>query len=84
MKFLSLTKQLTVTNVLMLDLGLPYNEVIVAGLYNPKTVVSVLNNGIFGIEVVLSEARQAYDNAAPAEYHRFCNPWVLKVGLLGV
>lgn len=60
---------------------LTYNEVAVMGRYNAKIVIFVLNNGIFGIEDVLSEVGHEYDNLAPVKYHLIpeamgCKGWV--------
>lgn len=60
---------------------LTYNEVAVMGRYNAKIAIFVLNNGIFGIEDVLSEVGHEYDNLAPVNYHLIpeamgCNGWV--------
>lgn len=60
---------------------LTYNEVAVMGRYNAKIAVFVLNNGIFGIEDVLSEMGHDYDNLAAVKYHLIpeamgCKGWV--------
>ena len=60
---------------------LTYNEVAVMGRYNPNIAVFVLNNGIFGIEDVLSEMGHEYDDLAAAKYHLIpeamgCKGWV--------
>ena len=60
---------------------LTYNEVAVMGRYKTKIAVFVLNNGIFGIEDVLSEMGHEYDNLAGVKYHLIpeamgCQGWV--------
>lgn len=60
---------------------LTYNEVAVMGRYKAKIAVFVLNNGIFGIEDVLSEMGHDYDNLAPVKYHLIpeamgCQGWI--------
>lgn len=60
---------------------LTYNEVAVMGRYKAKIAVFVLNNGIFGIEDVLSEMGHEYDDLAPVNYHLIpeamgCKGWV--------
>ncbi len=60
---------------------LTYNEVAVMGRYKAKIAVFVLNNGIFGIEDVLSEMGHEYDDLAPVKYHLIpeamgCKGWV--------
>ncbi len=60
---------------------LTYNEVAVMGRYNAKIAIFVLNNGIFGIEDVLSEMGHEYDDLAAVKYHLIpeamgCKGWV--------
>lgn len=60
---------------------LTLNELAVMGRYGIKPVIFVLNNGIFGIEDVLSERGHVYDNVAPVNYHRLpeamgCKDWI--------
>ncbi len=60
---------------------LTYNEIAVMGRYNPKIIIFVLNNGIFGIENILSELGHEYDNLAPVKYHLIpeamgCQDWI--------
>tara|TARA_R110002126_G_scaffold177321_1_gene326210 strand:+ start:24243 stop:25919 length:1677 start_codon:yes stop_codon:yes gene_type:complete len=60
---------------------LTYNEVAVMGRYQPNIAIFVLNNGIFGIEDILSEMGHAYDNLAAVKYHLIpeamgCEGWV--------
>lgn len=60
---------------------LTFNEIAVMGRYRIKPVIFVLNNGIFGIEVVISEWGHPYDDLAPVEYHRLpaafgCAGWL--------
>lgn len=39
------------------------------GRYGTKPIIFVLNNGIYGVEDVLSERGHEYDNLAPLNYH---------------
>lgn len=60
---------------------LTFNEIGVMGRYNPNLVVFVLNNGIFGVEDVLSEMGHEYDNLAKVNYHKIpeamgCQGWI--------
>lgn len=60
---------------------LTYNEIAVMGRYNPKIAIFVLNNGVFGIENVLSELGHEYDNLAAVKYHLIpeamgCQGWI--------
>lgn len=48
---------------------LTLNEIAVMGRYGIKPVIFVLNNGLFGIEVIISEWGHQYDDLAPVEYH---------------
>jgi indolepyruvate decarboxylase len=58
-----------------------FNELAVMGRYNLKPVIFVLNNGIYGVEDVLSERGHEYDNLATLEYHLLpkamgCKDWL--------
>lgn len=60
---------------------LTYNEIAVMGRYNPNLVIFVLNNGIYGIEDVLSEMGHEYDDLANVNYHMVpdamgCKNWI--------
>ena len=60
---------------------LTYNEIGVMGRYNPNLVIFVLNNGIYGIEDVLSEMGHEYDDLAYVDYHKVpeamgCKNWI--------
>ena len=60
---------------------LTYNEIGVMGRYNPNLVIFVLNNGIFGVEDVLSEVGHEYDDLAKVNYHQIpqamgCQGWI--------
>jgi len=60
---------------------LTLNELAVMGRYGIKPVIFVLNNGLFGVEVVISEWGHPYDDLAPVEYHRLpaafgCAGWL--------
>ena len=51
------------------------------GRYGIKPVIFVLNNGLYGIEDVISERGHPYDDLAPVEYHRLpaafgCKDWL--------
>ena len=48
---------------------LTLNDIAVMGRYGIKPIIFVLNNGIFGVEDVLSERGHEYDNLAPVNYH---------------
>ena len=62
------------------------NELAVMGRYGIKPVIFVLNNGLYGIEDVISERGHAYDDLAPVNYHLLpeafgCKGWLTaKVG----
>lgn len=45
------------------------NEIGVMGRYGIKPLIFVLNNGIYGVEDVLSERGHVYDDIAPWNYH---------------
>ena len=58
-----------------------FNELAVMGRYNLKPVIFVLNNGIYGIEDVLSERGHEYDHLETLEYHLLpkamgCGHWL--------
>jgi indolepyruvate decarboxylase len=58
-----------------------YNDIAAMGRYKANIVVFVLNNGIFGIEDLLSEMGHEYDNLAPVKYHLIpeamgCQGWI--------
>ena len=59
---------------------LTLNELAVMGRYGIKPVIFVLNNGLYGIEDVLSERGHGYDDIAPVRYHLLpaafgCTDW---------
>lgn len=60
------------------------NELGVMGRYGIKPVIFVLNNGVYGIEIVLSETGHGYDDLAPWRYAELpyamgCDRWLSKV-----
>ena len=60
---------------------LTLNELAVMGRYGIKPVILVLNNGLYGIEDVISERGHPYDDLAPVQYHRLpaafgCRDWL--------
>jgi indolepyruvate decarboxylase len=60
---------------------LTLNELGVMGRYGMKPVIFVLNNGIYGVEDVISERGHAYDDLAPLNYHLLpeafgCKGWL--------
>jgi indolepyruvate decarboxylase len=60
---------------------LTMNEIAVMGRYGVKPVIFVLNNGIYGIEDVVSERGHVYDDIAPVQYHLLpeamgCKGWI--------
>ncbi len=65
---------------------LTLNELAVMGRYGIKPVIFVLNNGLYGIEDVISERGHGYDDLAPVNYHLLpaafgCRNWLTaKVG----
>ena len=65
---------------------LTLNELAAMGRYGVKPVIIVLNNGIYGVEDVLSERGHGYDDLAPVNYHLLpeafgCKEWLsAKVG----
>ena len=59
---------------------LTLNELAVMGRYGVAPVIFVLNNGLFGIEDVISERGHPYDDLAPVQYHLLpaafgCTSW---------
>ena len=59
---------------------LTLNEIAVMGRYGINPVIFVLNNGIYGVEDVVSERGHAYDDVAPVQYHLLpeamgCKDW---------
>ena len=46
-----------------------FNELAAMGRYGLKPIIFVLNNGIYGVEDVLSERGHDYDNLAAVDYH---------------
>jgi len=65
---------------------LTLNELAVMGRYGVAPVIFVLNNGLYGIEDVISARGHAYDDLAPVNYHLLpeafgCTGWLTrKVG----
>lgn len=65
---------------------LTLNELGVMGRYKTKPVIFVLNNGLYGVEDVISERGHPYDDLAKLNYHLLpqafgCEGWLaLKVG----
>ena len=65
---------------------LTLNELAAMGRYGVKPVIFVLNNGIYGIEDVISERGHPYDDLASVNYHLLpaafgCRNWLTaKVG----
>ena len=60
---------------------LTLNEIAVMGRYGIKPVIFVLNNGLYGIEDVISERGHPYDDLAPVQYHLLpaafgCTGWL--------
>jgi len=59
---------------------LTLNELAVMGRYGVKPVIFVLNNGLYGIEDVISERGHGYDDLAAVNYHMLpaafgCTDW---------
>lgn len=57
------------------------NELAVMGRYGVRPVIIVLNNGLYGIEDVISERGHGYDDLAPVNYHLLpaafgCTDWL--------
>lgn len=65
---------------------LTLNELAAMGRYGVKPVIFVLNNGLFGVEDVISERGHGYDDLAAVNYHLLpqafgCKGWLsAKVG----
>lgn len=60
---------------------LTLNEIAVMGRYGIKPRIFVLNNGLYGIEDVISERGHGYDDLAPVNYHLLpealgCRNWL--------
>lgn len=60
---------------------LTLNELAVMGRYGINPVIFVLNNGLYGIEDVISERGHVYDDIAPVQYHLLpeafgCKNWL--------
>ena len=60
---------------------LTLNEIAVMGRYGVKLRIFVLNNGLFGIEDVISERGHGYDDLAAVQYHLLpeafgCRNWL--------
>lgn len=60
---------------------LTLNELAVMGRYGIAPAIFVLNNGLYGIEDVLSERGHVYDDIAPVNYHLLpeafgCKGWL--------
>lgn len=60
---------------------LTLNELAVMGRYRINPVIFVLNNGLYGIEDVISERGHIYDELAPVRYHLLpeafgCTDWL--------
>ena len=60
---------------------LTLNELAVMGRYGIAPVIIVLNNGLYGIEDIISERGHAYDDLAPVNYHLLpaafgCTDWL--------
>lgn len=56
------------------------NDISVMGRYNAKPIIFVLNNGIYGVEDVLSMRGHEYDDLASVNYHMLpealgCTDW---------
>ncbi len=68
---------------------LTLNELAVMGRYGIKPVIVVLNNGLYGIEDVISERGHGYDDLAAVRYHMLpaafgCRDWLsVKVATVG-
>ena len=60
---------------------LTLNELAVMGRYKTKPVIFVLNNGLYGVEDVISERGHPYDDLAKVNYHLLpqafgCEGWL--------
>jgi indolepyruvate decarboxylase len=56
------------------------NEIGVMGRYGIRPIIFVLNNGLYGVEIVLSEKGPSYDDLAPWHYAQIpaamgCDKW---------
>jgi indolepyruvate decarboxylase len=61
---------------------LTLNELAVMGRYGVKPRILVLNNGLYGVEDVISERGHPYDDLAPVNYHLLpaafgCKGWIV-------
>ena len=59
------------------------NELAVMGRYGVTPVIIVLNNGLYGVEDIISERGHAYDDLAPVQYHLLpaafgCSGWLTR------
>ena len=59
------------------------NELAVMGRYGVKPVIFVLNNGLYGVEDVISERGHEYDELAGVQYHLLpmafgCSGWLTR------
>lgn len=57
------------------------NELAVMGRYGVKPVIFVLNNGLYGVEEIISQPGHYYNELAPVDYHRLpeafgCQDWL--------
>jgi indolepyruvate decarboxylase len=57
------------------------NELAVMGRYGVKPVIFVLNNGLYGVEEIISERGNEYNELAPVDYHLLpeafgCTDWL--------
>ncbi|MBU3751258.1 MAG: alpha-keto acid decarboxylase family protein [Mycobacterium sp.] len=62
---------------------LTLNELAVMGRYRVTPVIIVLNNGLYGVEDVLSQRGHPYDDLAPVRYHLLpeafgCTGWLVR------
>ena len=60
---------------------LTLNELAVMGRYGVKPRIFILNNGLYGVEDVISERGHGYDDLAPVNYHLLpeafgCKNWL--------
>ncbi|MGI9123464.1 MAG: alpha-keto acid decarboxylase family protein [Mycobacterium sp.] len=60
---------------------LTLNELAVMGRYGVTPVIFVLNNGLYGVEDIISERGHPYDDLAPVNYHLLpaafgCKGWL--------
>jgi indolepyruvate decarboxylase len=61
---------------------LTLNELAVMGRYGVKPRIFILNNGLYGVEDVISERGHAYDDLAAVNYHLLpeafgCKGWIV-------